>query len=135
MRIAFDLDDTLICGDPSVPREATRFRIEPMRAGAPSLWRELRADGHRVGVYTSSYRSPVRIRLWLLAFGLRTNFVFTQRDNNHAGIVGKSPRRFGIDCLIDDDDTACADIHVLPENTGWVDEIRREVETFPPPRR
>jgi FMN phosphatase YigB (HAD superfamily) len=76
MRISFDLDDTLICYQPGVPAEAPlalwpirAWLSEPLRLGARELLRELVAQGHTVGVYTTSYRDPQKVRLWLMSYG------------------------------------------------------------------
>ena len=67
MRIAFDLDGTLVPKPGSVmPVErcglvARAVSREPIRKGAPGLLRSLRHRGHEVWLYTTSFRSPARI--------------------------------------------------------------------------
>ncbi|WP_394795947.1 HAD family hydrolase [Armatimonas sp.] len=126
MRISFDLDDTLICYQESVPAEPCRFTWlarEPLRLGAKALILELQQSGHDVGIYTTSYREPWKIRLWLLCYGLRPAFVLTQRDNDAHKIHNKAPRAFGIACHVDDDETV-ADIHLQPEYSDWRERVR-----------
>lgn len=68
MRVSFDLDDTLICYQSGVPQERTWLRWfagEPLRLGTRELWRALKKRGFQVGVYTTSYRTPAKIRFWL----------------------------------------------------------------------
>jgi hypothetical protein len=110
MRIAFDLDGTLV---PMFPGQfparpapgpwAWLFR-EPLRSNAPALLRALRADGHDLWIYTSSLRSPARIRGLFLAHGVRLDGVV--EATRHAGVTGgrasKFPPAFGIDLLVDD---------------------------------
>jgi hypothetical protein len=77
MRIAFDLDDTLI---PTRFRFATEapngpwlwrpFASEPLRLGTSSLLRQLRAEQHTLWVYTSSARSVVSVHLLFRAYGI-----------------------------------------------------------------
>ena len=71
MRVAFDLDDTLIpCGldfpteAPALPWLAWLLRPEPLRVGTTAALAALRADGHELWVYTSSFRSAL-LFFWL----------------------------------------------------------------------
>jgi hypothetical protein len=66
VRIAFDLDDTLLpCGrafpTEAPPRPWVPFG-EPLRRGTHVLLVSLRAVGHELWVYTSSHRHPWRVR-------------------------------------------------------------------------
>ena len=124
MRLSFDLDDTLIRYQEGIPREKCLlgWTREPLRQGAVSLWRELARRGYRIGIYTTSYRDPWKVRFWLLCYRLWPAFVLTQRDNDIRKIANKDPRAFGIDCHIDDDETG-ADIHVLPSDANWVETV------------
>lgn len=133
MTISFDLDDLLICHDKGVPCEPCALSWlagEPLRLGARALFTALRADGHRVGVYTTSYRPAWRIRLWLRCHGLRADFVLTQRDNDLHSIVGKRPRAFGIDLHIDDASTP-GGVQIAPEDTAWTSTIADAARTVP----
>jgi len=111
MRIAFDLDRTLIPAPGStmaVERLGVLARTvsrEPIRAGAPRLLGALRGRGHEIWLYTTSYRSPARLRLWFAAFGVRLDGVVNQA--RHRAVVGqkscsKYPPAFDIDLLVDD---------------------------------
>jgi hypothetical protein len=129
VRISFDLDDTLICYQPGILQEKSRWgwlSEEPLRQGAVQLIRELQKSGHQVGIYTTSHRNPKQIHFWLWSYGLKTAFILTQHDNDAQSILGKNPRRFQIDCHIDNE-AHIADIHVLPEDTDWVDKIRKHL--------
>lgn len=111
MRIAFDLDGTL------VPMHAGQFPVEPiawpmrtfagdpLRIGTIPLFRSLKTRQHEVWVYTSSLRQPFHIRRTFLAHGLRIDGVINA--DLHADAVGsrlasKYPPAFGIDLLVDD---------------------------------
>lgn len=111
MRIAFDLDRTLIPAPGStmaVERLGVLARTvsrEPIRAGAPGLFGTLRACGHEIWLYTTSYRSPAKLRLWFAAFGVCLDGIVNQA--RHEAVVGqkacsKYPPAFGIDLLVDD---------------------------------
>jgi hypothetical protein len=120
MRIAFDLDDTLICYGGGVPCEATTpawaFPVrwwlrEPLRAGTTRLLRQLQADGHEIWIYTSSYRTPRYLRLWFRLLGVRLGGVVTAEDHRLAvgrpgsspwAAASKYPPAFRIDLLVDD---------------------------------
>jgi phosphoglycolate phosphatase-like HAD superfamily hydrolase len=113
MRIAFDLDGTLVpASGAHMPVEALGLfsqavSRERIRAGAPALLRALRRRGHRVWIYTTSHRSPARLRLWFASFGVRLEGIVNQprhlaamTDRNIA--CSKYPPAFGIDLLVDD---------------------------------
>src|SRR5262245_38810912 len=115
MRIAFDLDDTLIpCGH-SFPVErptllARLFGAEPLRLGAVELLKELRQRGDEVWVYTTSLRSPWTVRCQFFAYGVRLGGVVNSDRHvhqlsrgwpNHRD-VSKYPPAFGIHLLVDD---------------------------------
>lgn len=116
MRISFDLDDTLICYQPHVPREPPLgvwarwlVRDEPLRLGARQLLNELRGDGHEIWIYTTSFRPPASVRWWLRLHGVRIDEVINEqaherqvrRANCHPA-PSKHPRLFGIDLHVDD---------------------------------
>jgi len=118
MRISFDLDDTIICYQSGVPCEPNRvprlFRHwfpEPLRLGAVSLIRELRARGCDVGVYTTSLRDPGNLRMWFRFYGITPAFIINnnihdQKLKQMQGRRGPSklPSAFGIDLHVDDSD-------------------------------
>jgi hypothetical protein len=111
MRIAFDLDGMLIpaAGSP-MPVEplgllARLISSEKIRSGTPRLLAALRGSGHEIWLYTTSYRSPARLRAWFAAFGVRLTGVINQ--TRHDAVVprapsSKYPPAFGIDLLVDD---------------------------------
>lgn len=116
MRIAFDLDDTIIPapGSPMaaepIGRVARLISSEPLRKGAPSLMKLLWREGHEVWLYTTSLRSPFKLRLWFASFGVALDGVVNQATHDAAMakipdrrfICSKYPPAFGIDLLIDD---------------------------------
>ncbi len=112
MRIAFDLDDTLLpCAArfPLAPRPwaARLFGGERLRASAPELLRELSHAGHELWVYTTSFRSPLGVRALFLSHGVWLGGVVNQRDHDERmRSLGerwvKYPPAFNIDLLFDD---------------------------------
>ena len=115
MRISFDLDDTLICYEPMIPRELDRVPpwwkwkyCEPLRLGTVDLHRQLIARGHEVWIYTTSYRHPRDVARWLDFYGIRVSSVINAET--HARICGaearefsKLPARFDIALHVDDE--------------------------------
>jgi hypothetical protein len=114
MIIAFDLDDTLIpttlsfaCGVERPRAPIGWVAREPIRKGAIELFDGLR-QAHGIWIYTTSLRSRLGIRFWLLQYGLRVDRIInldahveTVRGSTYQQF-SKAPRAFGIDLLIDD---------------------------------
>jgi len=115
-RISFDIDDTLACHHGHVVAETSRLPAaihrwlgEPLRVGTRSLIRELRRRGCSIWIYTSSGRSPLYIRRWLLLHGIRVDGV-VNNDRHRRGLAAhgfanspsKFPPAFGIDLHVDD---------------------------------
>ncbi len=75
MTISFDLDDTLI------PTSETNFQteqrnifqrilcVEKIKYRTSELFRHLKEQGHSVGIYPTSYRPKIKLRLHLLTYG------------------------------------------------------------------
>ena len=66
MIISFDLDDTLIPGTKQFATLERSFlqklwKVEKLRMGTIELMKACQAKGHKVYVYTTSYRPPRRI--------------------------------------------------------------------------
>ncbi|KUG06762.1 hypothetical protein [Solirubrum puertoriconensis] len=111
MRIAFDLDNTLIRGVHAFPPEAPKRRMlawlfgkEQLRQGIEELCAYCQQQGHEVWVYTTSYRSLAYIRRLFWLYGIQLNGVINQARHNREARVqcSKHPPSFGIDLLIDD---------------------------------
>ncbi len=140
MRIAFDLDDTLIpCSYPFPVEPATRLArwlgAEPLRRGALGLLRRLRAHGCDVWVYTTSLRSPFGIRVQFWSYGIRLGGVVNgdrharrSRGRGHERYdCSKYPPAFGIDLLVDDLEGVRAEgrrcgfqvVRVSPSDENW----------------
>jgi hypothetical protein len=157
MRIAFDLDGTLIPAPGSVMRTerlgllARLISSERLREDAPGLFQELQQQGHEVWLYTTSLRGPNRLRLWFASIGVRLDGIVNQA--RHASAMkdkaihcSKYPPAFGIDLLIDDADGVRLEgerygfsvLHIHKEDTSWClgikeglrDAISREESRF-----
>jgi hypothetical protein len=111
MRIAFDLDNTLIRGKYPFALEAPKrtlwahmLRTEPLRAGIIELCDYCQQHGWEIWVYTTSYRSPRYIRRLFWLYSIRLAGVVNQARHNREVTVRstKYPPQFGIDLLIDD---------------------------------
>ena len=119
MRIAFDLDDTIIRGRVPFPEEplpknpfARSFCSERIRAGTIKLMNDLRAAGHSIWIYTTSFRNPFATKLMFRAYGTKIDRMINQHEHQkkisklapHFKHCSKYPPAFGIDVLIDECD-------------------------------
>ena len=111
MRLAFDLDNTLIrCGHDfplATPQRRILARLlgnEQLREGTKELTDCCRQRGWEVWVYTTSYRSAWHIRRLFWLHGIRLDGVVNQQRHNREvrARCTKHPPSFGIDLLIDD---------------------------------
>src|SRR5574340_1551298 len=110
VRVAFDLDDTLIPAGRSFATEEPASRVlgmlvsERLRVGAGRLLRDLAAEGHQVWIYTTSFRPIWRVWLLFRAYGVRLTGVVNQAvhdrwvgSNGQDGpMPSKYPPAFGI---------------------------------------
>lgn len=147
MRLAFDLDNTLIrCGH-DFPLDAPRRRIlvrllssEPLRQGLKALVDYCRQRDCEVWVYTTSYRSSWRIRKLFWLHGIRLDGVVNQQRHDREVQVRctKHPPSFGIDLLIDDSEGVRIEgerhgfrvLVIAPEDARWVEKVRTALNSF-----
>ena len=113
MIISFDLDDTLIIpSETGFPTEQRNFLqkllgVERLRHSTSELLRHLKEKGHKVGIYTTSYRPKLKLRLHLLTYGINPDFIITEKENRRELFkrqinCSKYPPAFNIDLYIDD---------------------------------
>ena len=111
MRLAFDLDNTLIRCGYDFPLEPPRHKwlarllgSEGLRSGLVELAQHCRHHGWEVWVYTTSYRSACHIRKLFWLHGIRLDGVVNQarHERQAQARCTKHPPSFGIDLLIDD---------------------------------
>jgi hypothetical protein len=140
MRIAFDLDGMLI------PAPGSPMAVEPLgllarlvsreqiRAGTPGLLAALRRRGHETWLYTTSYRSPLRLRAWFAAFGVHLDGIVNQAHQEaivRRVVSSKYPPAFGIDLLIDDSEGVAQEgrrhgfavLRVVEHDTAWCSRV------------
>jgi hypothetical protein len=154
MRIAFDLDDTLIPSRPdSFAVEKPRgllgrlFAQEHLRHGTAELFRCLARQGCDLWVYTTSLRSPRSIRALFRWYGVRLGGAINQevhwdwlRRQPDALRCSKYPPAFGIDLLVDDSEGVWLEgqqfrfnvVHVLPADVAWAEKVLAAVNRRPP---
>ena len=147
MRLAFDLDNTLIrCGHDfplSTPQRGLWAKLlghEPLRHGIKELTDHCRQRGWEVWVYTTSYRSAWRIRrlFWLYGIGLDGVVNQQRHDREARARCTKHPPSFGIDLLIDDSEGVRIEVErhgfrvlvVAPEDAQWAAKVRAALESF-----
>ncbi len=152
MRVAFDLDNTLIPVSRPLETEAPTHLFlrwvmpERLRTGAAELLRELIAEGHEVWIYTTSLRPVWMIRLLFRAYGVRLAGVVNQpiharwerQGGTPAGpIPSKFPPAFGIDVLVDDSQGVAIEgerhgfavVRVAPSESDWTNIVRNGLST------
>jgi hypothetical protein len=147
MRIAFDLDNTLIrCGHAfplSTPQRRMWARLlggERLREGVKELTDYCQQQGWEVWVYTTSYRSAWHIRWLFWLHGIRLGGVVNQQRHNREARVRctKHPPSFGIDLLIDDSEGVRIEgerhgfrvLVVAPEDERWPEQVRAALDSF-----
>ena len=145
MRIAFDLDDTLIPCEYHFPLELRRLLArllsrEPLRLGTVALLRHLRTTGCTLWVYTTSLRDPLSVHLLFLAHGIRLGGVVNQdrhvrtlrTGRPRANECSKYPPAFGIDLLVDNSEGVKEEgrrfgfrvLHIHPDDADWTAKVR-----------
>jgi hypothetical protein len=141
MRIAFDLDNTLIRGAYPFPLETPKRRFwarllgkEALRAGIAELAAHCQRLGWEVWVYTTSYRSAGYIRrlFWLHGIGLAGMVNQARHDREVRVRSTKYPPQFSIDLLIDDapgvslegERHGFAVLVVSPDDANWSAKVR-----------
>lgn len=112
MIISFDLDDTLIPGSKVFETEERNIiqRIagaERIRKGTIQLFKKLRDRGHKIYIYTTSFRPTLKIRITFLLYGLSVDRIINQQChdkelNENKNRCSKFPPAFEIDIHIDD---------------------------------
>ena len=148
MRIAFDLDDTLIPGQVPFPLEPEPqgfliwfVQIERLRLGTPRLINLLWNSGQEVWIYTTSFRSVINTGMMFRAYRTKVGTVINtdihRRKSKFLGNDYKScnkyPPMFGIDLLIDncsgvkiESQRFCFEmLQIDPADDQWNARIRR----------
>ncbi|MCC3157276.1 hypothetical protein LJ737_08500 [Hymenobacter sp. 15J16-1T3B] len=144
MRVAFDLDNTLIRSAHPFALETPRLgwlaRLlghEQLRRGTKALMRHCQQQGWEVWVYTTSYRSSGYIRRLFGLHGIRLAGVVnqTRHERTVTARCSKHPPTFGIDVLVDDSEGVRLEgerhgfrvLVVRPEDEEWVETVQRKL--------
>lgn len=144
MRVAFDLDDTLIRGavDFPIERQGVLARVlghEPVREGTIALLKSLARSGWDVWIYTTSFRSPAYVRWLFRLYGIRLGGVINQY-HHHKTVTrcgrsyrncSKYPPAFGIDLLVDESEGVWLEsrrhgfemVWVGADDPAWTDSV------------
>ena len=151
MKIAFDLDDTLLphmqdftTEASAIPLASRCLPIWRLRLGTRQLILELQDQGHEVWIYTRSQRSQSMIFWMFLLNGMRLQGIVNDRRHHLAiktqprelQLCFKLPPMFGIDILFDDaayvrDAGITADFRVVqvnPHNPQWSSQVKESIE-------
>lgn len=141
MIISFDIDNTLIPYSNEFEVERRNFfskliGAETIRKDTIRLFKELENRGHRIWIYTTSYRSVFNLKKTFFSFGLRPEKFINETINlkklkNHNCKASKNPRLFGIDIHIDDSrgveregkEFGFKTIIINPNDSKWMDKV------------
>ncbi|WP_025663014.1 hypothetical protein [Aquimarina megaterium] len=146
MNISFDLDSTLIPNGNEFETEkrngiAKLLGIEKIRKGTNKLISDLQNQGHKIHIYTTSFRSKRKIRLTLGYYGIKVNRIVNQTENRRVLTSrnihsSKFPPAFGFDLHIDDLDGVGIEserfnfkaIIVEPADKNWIEKIKGRIK-------
>ena len=145
MRIAFDLDDTLLATTHDFPIElpfkkiwSYFFKYEPLRKGTFELFSQCKNLNHEIWIYTTSFRNPIYIRRLFWLYNIQIDGIVNQtiHDKNVEQPISKYPPAFDIDILIDNSEGVKIEgerhgfntIWILPDDENWVENIFKELK-------
>lgn len=146
MNISFDLDSTLIPNGKEFKTEnrsgiAKLFGIEEMRKGTCELISDLQSQGHKIHIYTTSYRTKRKIRFTLKYYGIKVSRIVNEKENRKVLKSwdinsSKFPPAFGFDLHIDDLKGVAIEskrfnfkaIIIEPTDKNWIEKIKRGIK-------
>jgi hypothetical protein len=153
MRIAFDIDDTLIPTQPGTfatgwPQGLVGrlFAQEPLRTGTAPLMRTLTTEGWELCVYTTSLRTPSYLRGLFWCYGVRIRDVVNQdrhwrwlAKQSGRNRCSKYPPAFGFDLLVDDSEGVWEEsvqfrfpmVLVRPGDHDWTEKVLTAARGMP----
>lgn len=147
MTISFDLDDTIISLQ-RFPLEKETFwakiiGCERIRSGTVALFKALIDRKHTIYIYTTSYRSTLKIKLMFLSYNIPVDFIINQQLHDRkvkmkGKNVSKFPPEFGIDIHIDDSAGVEMEgkkfgfqtIIISPDEKDWINIILKKIDEF-----
>ncbi|NQY07850.1 MAG: HAD family hydrolase [Flavobacteriaceae bacterium] len=146
MNISFDLDSTLIPNGKEFETEkrngiAKLLGIEEIRIGTAELISYLQREGHKVHIYTTSFRTKGKIRRTLRYYGIKVNRIVNQTENQKVLKSrninsSKFPPAFDFDLHIDDLKGVGIEskrfnfkaIIIEPTDKNWIETIKSEIK-------
>ncbi len=111
IRIAFDLDDTLIIQNAGYVEKIVQyklltkiFKVEKLRLGTKEIFQFFEEENCELWIYTTSYRSIRYIKWLFLVHGIKLNGIVNQdiHKKNVSLTILKYPPAFNIDIMIED---------------------------------
>lgn len=147
MRIAFDLDNTLIRSEFDFELETPKYTwlayllgIERLRKGTGELIKFCQKQGWEVWIYTTSYRSAWQIRKMFWLYGISLSGIINQTKHNQRIKMRctKYPPEFGIHLLIDDSEGVKLEsekysfnmLCINPKDETWTEIVKAHLLTF-----
>ena len=145
MNISFDLDSTLIPHGNEFEVEKRNFLakilgLESIRLGTATLISDLQKEGHVIHIYTTSFRSKIKIRWMLFYYGIKVGRIINQQQNQKTLKSrninsSKFPPLFGFELHIDDlkgveregQKLNFKTIIIEPSDKSWIEKIKKEV--------
>jgi hypothetical protein len=141
MRIAFDLDNTLIRAEYPFPLETPKmpflrkiFKMEEIRAGTREIFEYYKAQNWEIWIYTTSFRSVFYIHILFFLHGIKLDGVINQKIHleNVKKNASKHPPTFGIDLLVDDSEGVKKEgeifdfqvVCINPKNENWINNLK-----------
>ncbi|MFT4668231.1 MAG: hypothetical protein ACI8YQ_001023 [Polaribacter sp.] len=137
MIISFDIDETLISHVNEFQSESPTirsriFKTEKIRKGTIKLFQKIKEENHEIWIYTTSFRSQLKLRLTFFAYGLYPTKFINETLNRKAlkkanCTASKNPNLFGIDIHVDDSEGVRIEgeryefktIIVKPDDINW----------------
>ena len=146
MNISFDLDGTLIPYSKEFETEklnkvAEFLGVEKIRKETKKLIADLQNQGHKIHIYTTSFRSKRKIRRTLKYYGIKVDRIINQSENQEVLkslniSSSKYPTAFGFDLHIDDSKGVGIEgerynfpvIVIEPTELNWCEKIKSVIE-------
>jgi hypothetical protein len=138
LRVAFDLDATLILPNSEYAEEISQyklltkiFKVEKLRLGTKEIFNFLEEENCELWIYTTSYRSIRSIKWLFLVHGIINQDI---HKKNVSLNISKYPPAFNIEILIDDSKGVLMEgiqnnfkvIQIDPDNLNWVEKIKED---------
>lgn len=148
MKIAFDLDDTLIRDNEKFPLEKRSFLqrflfIPALRYGATELIKDIINNGHDICIYTATNRLQIWIKFIFLTYGISIHDTINikkhkKRTRKLNISCTKYPPAFGIDLLFDNTEQIIREslifsydaILLTPNHKRWTYFIKDKIKYY-----